>query len=127
MPTKTAFLFVAANKCGCELGMVAYCGKSQIVNERGELLALASQHDAETLQATIAVGGSRRRRATLAQPVARAKAPGATRIAISYDALPDDIDERLELLDDAHALSPHDPERLARLNAAIGAAPKDGS
>ena len=36
--------FVAANKCGSELGMVAYCGKSQIVDSRGEIVALANQH-----------------------------------------------------------------------------------
>ncbi|MFZ0362618.1 MAG: carbon-nitrogen hydrolase family protein, partial [Candidatus Cybelea sp.] len=34
--------FIAANKCGSELGMVAYCGKSQIVDSCGEIVALAS-------------------------------------------------------------------------------------
>ncbi|MHB8147141.1 MAG: carbon-nitrogen hydrolase family protein, partial [Vulcanimicrobiaceae bacterium] len=37
--------FIAANKCGVELAMVAYCGKSQIVAANGELLAIAGERD----------------------------------------------------------------------------------
>ena len=48
--------FVAANKCGTELGCVAYCGKSQIVSADGTVIALASQDAEETLLAQIDIG-----------------------------------------------------------------------
>jgi predicted amidohydrolase len=35
--------FVVANKCGVELGSVAYCGKSAILDARGEVVARASE------------------------------------------------------------------------------------
>lgn len=45
--------FVAANKCGTELGCVAYCGKSQIVAADGAVVAAATQHTEETILAKI--------------------------------------------------------------------------
>ena len=45
--------FIAANKCGVERNMVAYCGKSQIVSASGEVVALASQTDEELLSAQL--------------------------------------------------------------------------
>ncbi|MDP9111340.1 MAG: carbon-nitrogen hydrolase family protein [Candidatus Eremiobacteraeota bacterium] len=45
--------FIAANKVGVELGCVAYCGKSQIRNAAGDLVAMASQDRAETLLAEV--------------------------------------------------------------------------
>jgi predicted amidohydrolase len=45
--------FVAANKCGVELGCVAYCGKSQILRADGSVAALASQDREETIVAEI--------------------------------------------------------------------------
>jgi predicted amidohydrolase len=45
--------FVAANKCGVELGCVAYCGKSQIIRADGTIAALATQDGAETIVAQI--------------------------------------------------------------------------
>jgi predicted amidohydrolase len=45
--------FVCANKCGVERGCVAYCGKSQIVDARGERLALASERHVEFISGEI--------------------------------------------------------------------------
>ena len=100
--------FVAANKCGSELGMVAYCGKSQIVDARGEIVAIAGEREPETIRAAIEIGGERAARTAPARLPSRAPAYGsAMRVAISYDRFPQDIAERLVLLDDAVALSPH--------------------
>jgi predicted amidohydrolase len=115
--------FVAANKCGSELGMVAYCGKSQIVDARGEIVALASETQPETLHATVALGDAGPRRGTPPAVTPRARTVGDTlRVAISFDPLPDDIAERLALLDGDYAIAPHEPGRLAMLDGALGAA-----
>lgn len=113
--------FVAANKCGSELGMVAYCGKSQIVNANGDLVAIASEREAEILYGTLELGTDAvHRSGSLANPSRAANTiEKALRLGISYDPLPKDIDVRLELLDDAYALSPHDSERLAALEKVI--------
>jgi predicted amidohydrolase len=47
--------FVAANKCGVELGCVAYCGKSQILRADGSVAALASQDGEETIVAQMEI------------------------------------------------------------------------
>ncbi len=100
--------FVAANKCGSELSMVAYCGKSQIVDARGEIVAIAGEREPETLHAAIELGGERRARFVPASSYSRApQSVGALRVAITPETFPDDIGERLELLDDAIALSPY--------------------
>jgi len=111
--------FVAANKCGSELGMVAYCGKSQIVDCRGEIVAIAGEHEPETLRAAIALGGDRPIRARREDPPARTAAERALRIGISLEPLPADVDERLELLEDAYAISPSDAARIERLDRAV--------
>ncbi len=111
--------FVAANKCGSELGMVAYCGKSQIIDCRGEIVAIAGEREPETLQASVELGEGAAR-TPLSHPTARAAVTdGVVRLAISFDPLPDDVDARLELLDDAYALSLHDRQRLALLDCAL--------
>ncbi len=118
--------FVAANKCGSELGMVAYCGKSQIVDDRGEIVAIAGEHHAETLHASIALAESRPLRTTLSHLPARTSgANRRLRLAISFDPLPADIDHRLALLDDAYALAPNDAQRLAALDHALPVASVD--
>ncbi|MGC1381596.1 MAG: carbon-nitrogen hydrolase family protein [Candidatus Baltobacteraceae bacterium] len=118
--------FIAANKCGAELGMVAYCGKSQIVDRHGEIVAIASEREAETLNASVELGASRPRRSARAGLSSRvpASAPPA-RIAFSFEPLPDDVDERLVLLDDQYAVAPGDDERLAALGRAIPTAVVD--
>lgn len=63
--------FVAANKTGVERGCVAYCGKSQIVDASGEIVALASQLQAQTIRAQIVMGNphpSRARSRAQAEP-----------------------------------------------------------
>jgi predicted amidohydrolase len=112
--------FIAANKCGSELGMVAYCGKSQIVDSSGELVAIAGEREPETLQARVTLSSERPRRATAARELATAARAGrGMRIAISFDPLPFDVDERLEILDDAYAVSPYDDARATALDLAL--------
>ncbi len=114
--------FVAANKCGSELGMVAYCGKSQIVDFRGEIVALADQHRAGSLHASVELRNEAPIRVAGEPLVPRsARAERRVRIAIAYDDLPADIDRRLETLDDEFALSPADDDRFAALDRAIPA------
>ncbi|HEY6327198.1 MAG TPA: carbon-nitrogen hydrolase family protein [Candidatus Cybelea sp.] len=114
--------FVAANKCGSELGMVAYCGKSQIVDCGGEIVALASQDRPESLHASLELGDERPARVAVQPVVPRAiQTERLVRIAITYDELPADIDRRLEMLDDEFAISPHDDGRFASLDRAIPA------
>lgn len=118
--------FIAANKCGSELGMVAYCGKSQIVGRNGEMLALAHERHPETLTASIAFGKAQPRRAATPQPVPRAtRTDTPLRLAISFEPLPNDIDRRLGLLDDAYALSPHDGRQRALLDEVLPLATAD--
>jgi predicted amidohydrolase len=116
--------FVAANKCGAEFGMVAYCGKSQAVDASGAIVALAGELEPETIFATLELGGARPHRATPARPARRAMSEAAPlRIAISADPLPADADLRLEFLGAAHAIAPPlDPGRIAALDAAVSTA-----
>src|SRR5580700_5373178 len=112
--------FIAANKCGSELAMVAYCGKSQIVDSAGEIVALASERAPETLHAEITLAGRRPARvASVTLPVRQNPASAPLRLAIAYESLPNDIDERLDLLDDAFALSSADPARRELLDQTI--------
>lgn len=112
--------FVAANKCGTELGMVAYCGKSQIVDARGEVAAMASQTQPEIVKAVVVTGEGRPHRAPSVQPAPRATTfERPVRIAISAEPLGADIDRRLDLLDVAHAVSPDRQERFAALDHAV--------
>lgn len=113
--------FVAANKCGAELGMVAYCGKSQIVDARGEIAAIASQDTPETIRANVEIGAARPHRTSPVRPQRRAPAAGAPlRLAISPDPLPHDVDRRLDILGAAHAVAPRlGAERLQALDAGV--------
>jgi predicted amidohydrolase len=112
--------FIAANKCGSELGMVAYCGKSQIVDSAGEIVALASERAPETLRAAITFAGGRPTRVVPVRlPVRQNRASAPLRLAIAYESLPHDIDERLDLLGDVFALSSADPARRKLLDQTI--------
>jgi predicted amidohydrolase len=113
--------FIAANKCGSELNMVAYCGKSQVVDADGELLAIAGQGDPQTLETTVTTETGRPYRSSrLAAPEARTGSSFARlRLAISADPLPGDVDRRLEVLGDAYALAPFDEARLAALHRVL--------
>jgi predicted amidohydrolase len=115
--------FVAANKCGSELGMVAYCGKSQIVDAGGEIVAIAGERRPETLRALLTLESERPARAQPVAPAPRASSPGVPlRIAIASESLPADVDSRLEMLDDAYAIAPGDSQRLEMLDRALPAA-----
>jgi hypothetical protein len=113
--------FVAANKCGSERGMVAYCGKSQIVDAAGTPIAIAGESQPETIVATIATG-AHPHRVAIPQPPARAMELSAPlRIAISFEPLPSDVDGALDVLDDAFAVALDDSGRFEVLDAAIPA------
>lgn len=107
--------FVAANKCGSELGMVAYCGKSQIVDAGGEVVAIAGEREPQMLRAAITLASKTPQRAVRPDPPPAHRIDAPVRLAISCDPLPADVDKRLELLDDAWALSPHERDRAGAL------------
>lgn len=90
--------FVAANKCGVELGCVAYCGKSQIVRADGTIAALASQDGAETIVTQIEIRKPNPNRT--AAPIARGMAVSqAQRIAITAREPRSGDDELLRILE----------------------------
>lgn len=91
--------FVAANKCGTELGCVAYCGKSQILAHDGSVRAMASIASEETLLAQIELPESRPGSpATAPAAIAeRADVPG--RIAITALREVEHAPRLLEILD----------------------------
>jgi predicted amidohydrolase len=112
--------FVAANKSGTERGMVLYCGKSQIVDDTGAVVALALERGEEILRATLELGEPQPRRTLLPQPVPRRlDRDGIVRVAISAQPLPPDIEQRLEILQCGYAVATGDAKRLALLDAAI--------
>lgn len=116
--------FVAANKCGAELGMVAYCGKSQILDAHGEPLAIASERDPQTLHATLDIQTPRPYRVAPAEPAQYERtALRASRIAISYHPLPSDIEERLQMLDDDFAIAPERALNAPRIDDATALDP----
>ena len=80
---ENALPFVAANKAGIEQRCVAYCGKSQIIDARGELLALASENKDETLRATVTLGAPEPLRTYPTNPLPPPGASHAQRIAIT--------------------------------------------
>ncbi len=107
--------FVAANKCGVERAMVAYCGKSQIVDRDGSVLACAEDRAEELVTAIVTVGTPPRTRIALPEPPAPAAGPRHLRLALCAGPQPEDINERLSLLDADAALDPTaaSAERLA--------------
>lgn len=111
--------FVAANKCGAELGMVAYCGKSQVIDAQGEIVAIASEREPQALRATVTTQSPRPHRATAPDPPPRDATTRSIRLAISFEPLPSDIDERLQMLDDEYALAPNDAARSAALDRSV--------
>lgn len=99
--------FIASNKCGVELESVAYCGKSQIVDARGNVLALASEREPDIVYADVELGGN----APIAEPVLLEPATGAplgaSRIALAAEDLSDDALRRaIRLLEADVAIGP---------------------
>ncbi|HKU81212.1 MAG TPA: carbon-nitrogen hydrolase family protein, partial [Candidatus Tumulicola sp.] len=120
---ENAVPFVAANKCGAELGMVAYCGKSQIVDARGRVAAIAGQHRPETIVADVEIGRARPHRTSPALLERRAAATSPVRLAISAEPPPRDAARRLEILGAAHLIAPGiGAEGFAALDATLPAA-----
>lgn len=103
--------FIAANKCGVEMKMVAYCGKSQIVDGSGEIVAIASQHEPGRIEATIAAGAQSRTRATAPVIAERSPQSGAVRVAFSLDRI-DDVAQRLDILDAQEFIGPQSDESI---------------
>lgn len=91
--------FIAANKCGVELGAVAYCGKSQIVAADGEPLAIASQDRAELLVQRIELGAAAPARSHGIAPALDAAPEVPTRIAITARARNTDDERLLHILE----------------------------
>lgn len=114
--------FVAANKCGAELGMVAYCGKSQIVDANGNVVAIASEREPQLLHAAVTTEPAHPHRTVAADPPRREAVTQSFRLAISFEPLPPDTDERLRLIDDDYALARNDGVRLAELDRSVPAA-----
>ena len=90
--------FLAANKCGVELGCVAYCGKSQIVNADGSIAAIAAQDEPAILTAEIEIGEAQALRARA--PSEYFDAPQtATRIALAARVEQPQNAERIRILE----------------------------
>jgi predicted amidohydrolase len=118
--------FVAANKCGVEESMVLYCGKSQIVDASGAIVAIASERDPESLRASVTIGASHPRRAHSSAPAARMPPErGTVRVAISAQRLPDDIARRLDILECDYAVAPDAADFLAAFADRIALAAVD--
>lgn len=114
--------FVAANKCGAELGAVAYCGKSQVVDATGTVVAIASERWAETVKAVVTVGTGTPHRAAPARVAPRAAAlETPVRVGISAQPLPQDAARLLDLVDDAYAIAPGATDRFAALDKVLPA------
>jgi predicted amidohydrolase len=77
--------FVAANKCGVELGCVAYCGKSQIVDAFGNVVAISDQHEPEVLRATVELGHAPPRTRVPAPAVRETSSATPVRVAFAID------------------------------------------
>jgi predicted amidohydrolase len=114
--------FVAANKSGVERNMVAYCGKSQIVDPAGNVVALASEGGEDLIGAHFELEAPAPQRSTLPDPRVRSSQLGrALRIAIDCAQLPADIGERLRILEDDIALAAHGDDDFAALDRAVPA------
>jgi predicted amidohydrolase len=120
--------FIAANKAGIEMRMVAYCGKSQIVDASGEMRALGSQFDEEIVAAQIALAAPAPYRVTQHARAARtATAERALRIAIAIDPLPSDLNDRLRILEADLALAGHGADDFETLDRALPTARIDAA
>jgi predicted amidohydrolase len=90
--------FVAANKCGVELGCVAYCGKSQIVDALGNVVTIANQHEPEVLRASVDLGHAPQR-APLPAPASRESSITASvRVAFGIDERGLDVARAMQFL-----------------------------
>jgi predicted amidohydrolase len=108
--------FVAANKCGVEAGCVAYCGKSQIVDALGNVVAIAAEREPEIVRASVGPGESVRR-STLPAPPSRDSHAAPLRVAFAAGERGIDIARAMRFLGATVAVT---PERgIGAIDAAI--------
>lgn len=102
--------FVAANKCGAEMGMVAYCGKSQIVDAHGAVVVIAPQHEPGKIEADLTLSSAQPRREQTPAIARRTPPEGAQRVAVSMDEPSPDVARRLAIIDASELLTPSSSE-----------------
>ncbi len=120
--------FVAANKCGVELQMVAYCGKSQIVSAAGALLAIASQAEEELVSARVELAVPAPKRARVPSPQKRAEqSERVLRVALAAHALPPNLAERLRILEADVALASSGADDFVAVDAVLPAVRVDAT
>jgi len=113
--------FLAANKVGVELGCVAYCGKSQIIDAGGRIDALATQTEEETLTARVVLRTPQPQRAPATVSTAATSDQTSCRIAITAAAGPPG-DGVQRILETAHVIGPdtsHDKHLAGSIRAAF--------
>ena len=92
--------FVAANKCGVEMGCVAYCGKSQILRADGTVSLKASQDREDTIIATVELRAPKPSRAeSIRAALGRAALSHVQRIAITAREPQPGDDDRKRILE----------------------------
>ncbi|MHB8140442.1 MAG: carbon-nitrogen hydrolase family protein [Vulcanimicrobiaceae bacterium] len=111
--------FIAANKAGVERGMVAYCGKSQIIGADGTVLQIASQDQAQTIRATIDVDGPPPYRIEPLEVPRRTATMRPVRIALSPFPTTHDAERALEWLDVEALLAPPLEPAVGRLDGLV--------
>jgi predicted amidohydrolase len=110
--------FVGANKCGSEQDMVLYCGKSQLIDDCGNVIASASERDEEIVRASVTVGTAHPCRVSLPDPSPRKpSAEGTFRVALTARTAPADIEKRLEILGCEYLITPEVDDTRAKLDA----------
>ena len=113
--------FVVANKCGVERAMVAYCGKSQIIDGSGTVLAIAGDRIECDVSADVVPSASAPLREGAVRYDRHVAPPAArnVRIAITPEALPADIAERARILDVEVTLGPGNVSGANALDAVV--------
>lgn len=97
--------FVVANKCGTELQMVAYCGKSQIIAADGTVLACAPEREATALRRELTLQAPQPHRTNMAVAPC-AGAARSVRVSISLDPIAGDARSRMAILESDVWLAP---------------------
>jgi len=111
---------VAANKSGFERGCVAYCGKSQIVDAHGIVLAMGSQHNPDIVVADVTLASPRPRRIAVSIELTRRHPGEATvRVAITPFARDARTTLAVELLEAAELVAPDADDALKSLDRRI--------
>jgi predicted amidohydrolase len=98
--------FVAANKCGVELGCVAYCGKSQIVDALGNVVDVADEHEPEILRASVDLGHAPKRSPRPAPASRESSITASVRVAFGIDEHGLDLARAMQFLGADLAVTP---------------------